>query len=233
MATQVDYPESLLTATEQRRKQLFDIIVATIALLLTWWLILIAYLLARLDTGQSGFFRQTRVGQYGRLFEVIKIRTMRNGTDYSTVVTTAYDPRITPLGRWFRKTKIDELPQFINVLRGEMSLVGPRPDVPGFADQLTGEDRIILTMRPGITGPATLYFRNEEELLIEQNDPEHFNRTVIYPEKVRLNRHYIEHYSFCQDLHYLIQTLLPFLSPTYPTQVNIIPTHQHSEKEAA
>src|SRR5688572_8920989 len=118
----------------------------------------------------------------------------------NTVVTTEHDPRITPLGRWFRKTKLDELPQLINVLLGQMSLVGPRPDVPGFADQLSGEDRIILSVHPGMTGPATLRFRYEEQELARQVNPERYNRDVIYPEKVRLNREYVESYSFTKDI---------------------------------
>ena len=124
-----------------------------------------------------------------------------------TSVTTGADPRITCSGRFFRRTKIDELPQLINVLMGEMSFVGPRPDVPGFADSLQGDDRLILSVRPGITGPATLHFRDEEVLLAQQSDPERFNREVIYPEKVRLNRQYVENYRFIDDLKFIWQTI--------------------------
>ncbi len=124
-----------------------------------------------------------------------------------TSVTTGADPRITCSGRFFRRTKIDELPQLINVLKGEMSFVGPRPDVPGFADSLQGDDRLILSVRPGITGPATLHFRDEEVLLAQQSDPERFNREVIYPEKVRLNRQYVENYRFIDDLKFIWQTI--------------------------
>lgn len=188
-------------------KRFFDFVVALIGLLLLWWLILIVYILATIDTRKSGFFIQERVGKDGKLFKVIKIRTMRDVPDVNTTVTRENDPRITRLGRFWRKTKIDELPQLINVLLGQMSFVGPRPDVPGFADQLTGPDRIILTVRPGITGPATLRFRNEEQLLAQQDDPEAYNRKVIWPEKVRLNREYVENYSFRQDIKYILQTL--------------------------
>lgn len=194
-------------AIEWKLKRLFDIVVSIAGLLLSGWLILIAYVLASLDTGESGFFRQARVGKDGKHFSLIKIRTMRNDSAVRTTVTTSSDPRITRLGRFFRKTKIDELPQLLNVLRGEMSLVGPRPDVPGFADELTGDDRIVLTIRPGITGPATLKYRNEENLLAEQSDPEAYNREVIFPDKVRLNRRYIEEYSFGKDLRYLWRTI--------------------------
>jgi lipopolysaccharide/colanic/teichoic acid biosynthesis glycosyltransferase len=188
-------------------KRTLDLVVSLLGLVLFGWLILLAYLLATIDTGQSGFFLQTRVGKDGKLFKTVKLRTMRNIPGITTTVTGANDPRITRIGRFFRKTKLDELPQLINVLLGQMSLVGPRPDVPGFADQLTGEDRIILTIRPGITGPATLAFRHEEALLAAQPDPERYNREVIYPEKVRLNREYIEHYHFSLDLRYIIQTI--------------------------
>lgn len=189
-------------------KRSFDIVGATFSLMLTWWLILLAYVLATLDTGEDGFFRQTRVGKDGRHFQVFKIRTMRSDVSRQTTVTRANDPRITRLGRFWRSTKIDELPQLINVLAGQMSLVGPRPDVPGYADQLKGKDRIILSVRPGITGPATLQFRDEETLLARQADPETYNREVLYPEKVRLNRQYIENYSFFLDLVYLWRTVI-------------------------
>ena len=196
-----------LSPQHESLKRLFDIYGALLGLLMSWWIILIAYLLARRDTGKSGFFRQTRVGKDGRLFKVVKIRTMRDNPAIETTVTSAHDTRITALGRFWRRTKIDELPQLWNVLRGEMSFVGPRPDVPGFADRLTGEDRIILSLRPGITGPATLRFRHEEELLSGQEDPEAYNRDVIYPEKVRLNRKYIEQFSLKNDFRYLWLTL--------------------------
>jgi len=188
-------------------KRTFDLVLSVVGLCLSWWLILIAFILATVDTRKSGFFMQTRVGKDGQMFRVIKIRTMRDLPDFNTTVTRDTDPRVTRLGRIWRKTKIDELPQLINVLLGQMSFVGPRPDVPGFADQLTGEDRIILTVRPGITGPATLKFRDEEQILAQQDDPETYNRMVIWPEKVRLNREYVENYSFHQDLKYIWHTI--------------------------
>jgi lipopolysaccharide/colanic/teichoic acid biosynthesis glycosyltransferase len=191
-------------------KRGFDLIFSAVGLVLTGWLIGLAYIAASIDTGKSGFFTQDRVGKGGRRFNVIKIRTMRDSEKIATNVTTAHDPRITRLGRFFRRTKIDELPQLINVFLGQMSFVGPRPDVPGYADQLAGEDRVILAVRPGITGPATLKFRNEEELLARQPDPEMYNREVIYPEKVRLNREYVENYSFVRDFHYIARTILGY-----------------------
>ena len=206
----VVYPNqpAILRPGNRIAKRAFDIGLSLLGLLVFGWLMLLAALLATIDTRQNGFFIQTRVGQGGQLFRTIKIRTMRNVPGMTTTVTSARDPRITHLGRFFRRTKLDELPQLINVLLGQMSFVGPRPDVPGFADQLSGADRIILAIRPGITGPATLAFRHEEALLAAQADPERYNREVIYPEKVRLNRIYIEQYNLRKDLTYLIQTVV-------------------------
>ncbi|MGA7616385.1 MAG: sugar transferase [Thermoanaerobaculia bacterium] len=196
-----------LSFRDRMLKRSFDLVVAAGGLLVTWPIILVAALAATIDTGMNGFFTQTRVGRHGRRFKVVKIRTMRSSSGYQTNVTSDLDPRITRLGRLFRKAKIDELPQLWNVLRGEMSFVGPRPDVPGFADALEGDDRIILELRPGITGPATLRFRDEERLLAQQPDPERFNREVVWVEKVRLNREYIENYRFSRDIRYVIETL--------------------------
>jgi lipopolysaccharide/colanic/teichoic acid biosynthesis glycosyltransferase len=173
-----------------------------------WWLILLAAFAAYLDTGLSGFFKQKRIGENGKLISVFKIRSMRNISGIVTTVTTDKDPRISFIGRFLRKTKIDELPQLWNVLRGTMSLVGPRPDVPGFADALEGEDRIILTVRPGITGLASLFFHNEEELLAKEENPEEYSRKVIWPEKVRLNKSYIQNYSFWLDLKLIWKTVV-------------------------
>jgi lipopolysaccharide/colanic/teichoic acid biosynthesis glycosyltransferase len=189
-------------------KRCFDIVVSAIGLCLTWWIILLGILAATIDTRQNGLFMQHRIGRYGRLFTAFKLRTMRSSTSISTTVTVLGDPRITRLGALFRRIKLDELPQLLNVLVGQMSFVGPRPDVPGYADQLVGEDRIILAMRPGITGPATLKYRYEEEMLAACDDPAKLNREVIYPDKVRINRLYVTEYSFTKDLWYLLQTVL-------------------------
>lgn len=126
----------------------------------------------------------------------------------STNVTTSVDPRITKSGRILRKTKIDELPQLFNVLLGDMSFVGPRPDVSGFADRLTSDNRLILSVRPGITGPASLKHRQEEITLAEKEDPERFNREVIWPDKVRINLRYVIEFSFWKDLKYIAKTIL-------------------------
>ncbi len=203
---QLDIPLGL-SRPQRFLKRGFDVVVSFAGLFFVGWIILIAYILASFDTRQSGFFTQGRVGRMEKLFNVIKIRTMREKAFFNTNVTTSADPRITKLGCFFRKVKIDELPQLINVLKGEMSFVGPRPDVPGFANELSGENRIVLSLRPGITGPATLEYRNEEELLAKQDDPEKYNSEVIYPRKVRLNREYVENYSFRKDMSYIFQTI--------------------------
>lgn len=132
---------------------------------------------------------------------------MKRSDENSNFITTSNDSRLTNMGRFLRKTKLDELPQLWNVLVGEMSFVGPRPDVQGYADQLKGEDRIILSVKPGITGPASLAYKNEEELLAQQNNPKAYNDTVIWPDKVRLNKIYVEHYNLKKDIYYIFKTV--------------------------
>ncbi|MCG8344621.1 MAG: sugar transferase [Chlorobiales bacterium] len=195
-----------LTLSQAFGKRLFDICGAAGGLVLTFWVILLAFAVVSIDTRSNGFFVQQRVGRRGKLFRIIKIRTMRNGKETGKTVTTIEDARITTLGKFLRKTKIDELPQLINVLKGEMSFVGPRPDVPGFADCLEGDDRLVLAVRPGITGPATLKYRDEELLLSETEDPEQYNRKVVFPDKVRINREYVKNWSFSRDMKYLWET---------------------------
>jgi len=198
-----------LTLGERALTRALDMVLAVILLALTWWIILLAWAGACLSTGRNGFFLQVRIGQWGKPFKIIKIRTMKVvSADPGTTVTTAGDPRITPLGRWLRRTKIDELPQLFNVLAGQMSFVGPRPDVPGFADQLEGDARAVLCLKAGITGPATLFYRDEERLLAEQDDPESYNRFVVFPAKVRMNLEYLNNYNIWTDLQYIIWTAL-------------------------
>ncbi|MCF8036343.1 MAG: sugar transferase [Desulfobacteraceae bacterium] len=196
-----------LTLPQAALKRGFDFLGAAFGLALTIWIILPAWVLASIDTRKNGFFTQDRVGRDGRIFRVIKFRTMREVPGMSTTVTTGTDQRITSLGRFWRKSKIDELPQLINVLKGDMSFVGPRPDVPGYADRLQGDDRIVLSVRPGITGPATLKYRDEEAILADQDDPERYNNEVLWPDKVRINREYVENWSFWQDINYLWKTV--------------------------
>ena len=196
-----------LEAFQAFQKRAFDLFFAVLGLLVVWWLILLAWVVASIDTRSNGFFIQKRVGRNGKIFWVVKIKTMRPVAEFDTTVTRRGDPRITPLGAFFRRTKIDELAQLWNVLFGDMSFVGPRPDVPGFADKLQGEERAMLSIRPGITGPATLKYRNEEELLAAQDDPEAYNRDVIWPDKVRTNLQYIQEWSLWNDCCYIFRTI--------------------------
>jgi len=186
-------------------KRIFDFTLALIGLLITWPIILTAWIIASIETKSNGFFLQKRVGENGKLFTIIKIKTMY--PNYGSTVTTANDNRITKSGKIFRKYKIDELPQLINVLKGDMSFVGPRPDVPGYADKLEGEDRIILSIKPGITGPATLKYKNEEEILASVDDPNKYNNEVIWPDKVKINKEYIKNWSLKKDIKYIIKTI--------------------------
>jgi len=194
--------------TQVVQKRSFDVLLSFVGLATVWWVILLAWAAATIDTRRNGFFIQERVGQNGRPFRVVKIRTMRVVPGLDSTVTRSGDARITRLGAFFRRFKIDELPQLWNVLVGDMSFVGPRPDVPGFADRLEGEDRVVLAIRPGITGPATLKYRNEEALLAEADDPERYNREVIWPDKVRINREYIRNWRLRDDLTYIWRTVV-------------------------
>lgn len=152
------------------------------------------------------FFQQIRIGKGGKSFRMIKFRTMTVNRGKNTV-TVAGDSRITPLGAWLRNHKLDELPELWNVLVGDMSLVGPRPDVPGYADSLRGDDREILRLRPGITGPASLKYRKEEQILAAVDNPRRYNDDVLFPDKVRINRYYLHHWSMRTDLRILWATV--------------------------
>jgi lipopolysaccharide/colanic/teichoic acid biosynthesis glycosyltransferase len=198
-----------LTRAQAFTKRTLDVVLAAAGLFVA--AIPLAILAAAVKRSSPGpaLFRQERVGRGGRTFNCVKLRTMRLGAEAMGTVTTKGDERVTPVGRWMRQYKLDEMPQLWNVLVGDMSLVGPRPDVPGFADQLAGADRVVLSVRPGITGPATLRFRDEEEELALQEDPVRYNREVVFPEKVRLNKQYVESYSCLADLGYMWRTLVP------------------------
>ena len=151
-------------------------------------------------------FTQKRVGQHGRLFTMYKFRSMMINHSGSSISVQG-ESRITPLGAKLRKYKLDELPELWNVLIGDMSFVGPRPDVPGYADKLEGENRRVLLLKPGITGPASLKYRNEEELLTQQEDPQKYNDEVLFPDKVRINIEYLDHWSFWNDIKIIIYTI--------------------------
>lgn len=203
-------------------KWIFDRVVALIGLLVLWPVLLIVAVLVKVKMpGGPAFFVQKRVGKGGKLFSCHKFRTMTVKHNGSTV-SVAGDCRITPLGAKLRHWKLDELPGLWDVLVGNMSFVGPRPDVPGYADKLVGEDRDVLKLRPGITGPATLKYRLEDEMISEyvaqkqkdgdsrpmQEIAEEYNNQVIYPDKVRINCYYYHHYSFIKDIQMIFCTVL-------------------------
>ena len=203
-------------------KYIFDRVVALVGLMFLWPVLLVVAILIKIKMpGGPAFFVQKRVGKDGKLFDCHKFRTMTVKHNGSTV-SVAGDSRITPFGAVLRHYKIDELPGLWDVLIGNMSFVGPRPDVPGYADKLTGDDRDVLKLRPGITGPATLKYRLEDEMISEyvaqkqkagdnrsmQEIAVEYNDTVIYPDKVRLNCHYYRHYSFIKDIQMIICTVL-------------------------
>ena len=192
-------------------KRTFDILASFAGLAVLFIPFLFVALCIKLTSPGPVFFRQQRIGRKGKPIFVIKFRTMVAGAEKHGSITTSSDSRVTPVGRWLRRYKLDEFPQLWNVLAGKMSFVGPRPDVPGYADRLQGIARMILELRPGITGPASLYFRNEEELLAKADNPRDYNDTVIWPKKVELNLAYAENWSFWKDIGYILITVVPSL----------------------
>ena len=194
----------MITKTQLKLKRLFDVVLVLVLLPILIIPIFILVILATIDTKKYGVFSQWRVGQNAKLFKIYKIRTLREEEHKLGHL----EKSATPLGKYFRRTKLDELPQLFNVLIGDMSFVGPRPDVQGFADQLKGEDRIILKVKPGITCEATLKYKNEERVLERQKDPEHYNRTIIWVDKVKINKNYVENYSFYLDLALILKSTL-------------------------
>jgi len=198
----------MLSFKDRVIKRLFDIIVSAIGIVLTWWIMLTAWIVATVETKSNGLFMQKRIGKDAKEFVVYKIKTMKPDDTNNSTVTLSNDSRITKSGAFLRRTKIDELPQLFNVLFGSMSFVGPRPDVKGFADELEGEDRVILSIRPGITGPASIKYKNEEELLASVDNPIEYNKNVIWRDKVRINKEYIKNYSLKNDILYIIKTVL-------------------------
>lgn len=191
-----------------KKKYLFDRIMAFVGLVVLSPVLFVVWILIRIKMPDGpAVFTQKRVGKGGRLFTMYKFRSMSAHHSGSTV-SVAGESRITPLGAKLRRYKLDELPELWNVLIGDMSFVGPRPDVPGYADKLEGDDRRVLQLRPGITGPASLKYRDEEVLLAAQANPQEFNDKVIYPDKVRINLYYLDHYSFAADIKMIIATVL-------------------------
>lgn len=189
-------------------KYLFDRIMAFVGLIVLSPVLLVVWMLIRVKMPDGpAVFTQKRVGKDGKLFTMYKFRSMSAHHSGSTV-SVAGESRITPFGAKLRRYKLDELPELWNVLIGDMSFVGPRPDVPGYADKLEGDDRRVLQLRPGITGPASLKYRDEEILLAGQANPQEFNDKVIYPDKVRINLYYLDHYSFLADIKMIFATVL-------------------------
>lgn len=211
-------------------KWIFDRVVSLIGLLFLWPILLIIAILVKIkEPGGPILFRQKRIGKDGKRFTIVKFRSMRHKQKGSSV-SVAGETRITSFGEKLRHYKLDELPELWNVLVGDMSFVGPRPDVPGYANKLEGDDKRILNLRPGVTGPATMKYRNEEEVIANfikdaKNNvhtvnglsvPEGltdeelalwYNDNIIYPDKVRLNLYYLDHYSFWKDIQMIIYTL--------------------------
>jgi lipopolysaccharide/colanic/teichoic acid biosynthesis glycosyltransferase len=200
-------------------KRVFDFTLAALGLIVFLIPIIVIALIILGTAGKPIFFIQTRIGRHAQPFRVIKFRTMDANRSNSSTVTVAGDCRITPIGKFLRRWKLDELPQLWNVLLGDMSFVGPRPDVPGYADRLQGQDRLVLQLRPGITGPATIAYRCEEEILAQVSNPIDFNDHFIYPDKVRINLKYTEEASLIKDFNYIWQTVSAPSFQKYPPQI--------------
>ncbi len=189
-------------------KRFFDLFWTIPGLLLLTPLFLVVAISIKLDDGGPVFFRQERVGQGGKHFRIWKFRTMVvNAEKIGRQITVGRDPRITRVGHWLRKYKLDELPQLFNVLSGDMTLVGPRPEVPRYVALYTPEQRAVLDLLPGITDPASVRYRHESELLAQSNDPERTYIEEIMPEKIRINLAYAEHASLLRDFWVILQTL--------------------------
>ncbi len=189
-------------------KYLFDKISSLCGIILLSPFMLFIFVIHKILMPKGNFlYVQERIGQYGEKFNIYKIRTMKQDSDDDNFVTTSNDERILPFGKFLRRTKLDEIVELVNVLNGEMSLVGPRPDVSGYADMLQGEDRKILELRPGITGPASLKYINEEEILAKVENPQQYNDEIIYPDKVKINLDYYYNRTFWGDIKIIFKTI--------------------------
>ncbi len=190
-------------------KFIFDKSASFIGLIFLSPLLIIVGMLIKIKMpGGPVIFKQKRVGQHGRLFTIYKFRSMTVGGESSSSIAATEESRVTPLGLKLRRYKLDELPELWNVLKGDMSFVGPRPDVPGYADKLQGDDIEVLELKPGITGPASLKYRDEEYVLSKVENPQKYNDEVIYPDKVRINLYYLRHYSFIDDIRFILCTIM-------------------------
>jgi len=192
------------------KKRIFDIIISVFAIIILSPLFLLISIVIKLTSKGPIFFIQDRIGLKGSIFKIIKFRTMINDHNSLNVVSIKNDSRITVVGKILRKYKLDEIPELINVLFGSMSLVGPRPDVPGYVDLLKGENRKILTLKPGITGPASLKYFNEEEILSSKKNPKDYNDKIIFPDKVKINLDYYYKNNIWIDIKIIFATILKF-----------------------
>ena len=188
-------------------KRVFDFCASFLGLVVLLPLLFLISFAIKISSSGPVFFLQKRVGKDGKLFTLIKYRSMMTNHRSKNTTTAKGDKRITRIGIFLRKYKLDELPELWNVLNGEMSLVGPRPDVPGYADNLKGEDRKILKLRPGITGTASLKYANEEEILAKQDNPQKYNDEVIFPDKVKINLEYYYNHSIWLDIKIIFATI--------------------------
>jgi lipopolysaccharide/colanic/teichoic acid biosynthesis glycosyltransferase len=188
-------------------KRLFDFCSSLIGLIVLFPILILISFVIKIGSKGPVLFSQKRVGKDGELFTLIKFRSMTVQQESNSTATARGDVRITKIGEFLRKHKLDELPELWNVIKGEMSLVGPRPDVPGYADRLKGKDREILKLRPGITGTASLKYANEEEILASQEDPQKYNDEVIFPDKVKVNLEYYENQSLWLDIKIIFATI--------------------------
>ena len=192
-------------------KRLFDIIFSFVGIVFLFPVFIIVSILIKIDSSGPVFFLQERVGLNGKFFKIIKFRSMKTNHNNSLTVTLENDKRITRIGKKIRKYKIDEIPELINVFIGDMSFVGPRPDVPGYADLLKGECRNILKLRPGITSRASIKYANEEMILLNEDDPIAYNNNIIFPDKVKLNLNYYYNNNIWIDIKIIFATLFAVL----------------------
>jgi len=195
----------MLTKTQKRMKRIFDLALVLVLIPVLVLPIFILFLIASISTQRNGFFVQKRVGQYGKLFCCYKLRSLKGENHLDVNAMKASE---TAFGKWLRRSKLDELPQLFNVLKGDMSFVGPRPDLPGYADTLENDDKIILSIKPGITGPATLKYKNEDALLLKQSNPQDYNDRVIWPDKAAINKEYIKNWSIRKDCTFLFASVI-------------------------
>ena len=178
---------------------MFDFLFSFFLLIFISWIIIILWTIASLETKSNGLFFQNRIGQFGKIFRIYKIKTLHDHTK-----------EISKYGKFLRKSKLDELPQLLNIVKGEMSFVGPRPDIAGYYDLLEGENRKVLELKPGLTSKASIKYHNEEEILRNTDNPLEYNDTVIFPDKVKMNLNYYYNHSFYRDIEIICKTLFRY-----------------------